>query len=263
MIERGADITHACADGSGPLHTFFNDVVSRVVLCHGEYLEANTRNTIGRTPLHYLAWSSRSTARDARAYLSDVSGLTAQDDEGRTPLHFAARRGNIELVRYFLTLIPTYEINRAAYDGRTAFHYAVESRRVDVLNVLQKGGMDIFKRDRQGRSVLHQAALIDNVEAVKCVLAITGKQELDSEDTDGGNPFHLACRYSALSVMEYLQSEYGLRVGADADIFTSLSSWSSHRSCHSLMTIIFRRMDHIGAVISAAFAIYLACYGLA
>ena len=261
LIDRGADITHACADGSGPLHTFFNDVVSRVVLCHGEYLEANTRNNIGRTPLHYLAWSSRSTARDARAYLSDVSGLTAQDDEGRTPLHFAARRGNIELVRYFLTLIPNYELNRAAHDGRTAFHYAVESRRVDVLNVLQEGGMDIFKRDRQGRSVLHQAALIDNVEAVKCVLAITGKQELDSEDTDGRNPFQLACRYGALSVVEYLQSAYGLRVGADADISTTSSSWSSHR--HNLMTIIVRRMDHIGAVITAAFAIYLACYGLA
>ena len=262
MIERGADINHACIDGSGPLHTFFNDVVSKVVLCHGQYLEANAKNSIGRTPLHYLAWSSRSTARDAKAYISDVSGLTAQDDEGRTPLHFAARRGNIELVRYFLTLIPSHELNRADCDGRTAFHYAVESRRVGVLNVLQKGGMDIFKKDRQGRSALHQAAFIGNVEAVKCVLAITGKQELESEDTDGRTPFHLAYRYSAHSVMEYLQSAYGLRVGADADISIAPSSRSSHRLCYSLMIIIVRGMDHIAAVIVAAFAIYLACHGL-
>ena len=36
LIEKGADINHSCVDGSGPLHTFFNDVVRRVLLCHSD-----------------------------------------------------------------------------------------------------------------------------------------------------------------------------------------------------------------------------------
>ena len=266
LIEKGADINHCSVDGSGPLHTFFNDVVSRVLLCHSDYLEANTKDSLGRIPLHYLAWSSRSTPTDAKTYLSDTSALNARDDDGRTPLHYAARRGNIELVRYFLTLIPSHQLlDQVDRGGQTAFHYAAESKRaVGVLDALQKGGMDtiIFRRDRQGRSVLHHAALHDNIEAVKRILTTTGgERELEVKDNDGRTPFHVAYENRAHLVIEYLQSSaYGVSLAA---ISSPSASRSSRRLHYKWKDVIFQVMHDMSSVSVAVIGIALTCYGLA
>ena len=265
LIDKGADINHSCIDGSGPLHTFFNDVFSRVILCHGEYLEANTKNSVGRTVLHYLAWSSRSKARDARACLSDISAITAQDDDGRIPLHYAARRGNIELVKYFLKLMSVYDMNRADCNGQTAFHYAAESRRVDVMNELQKGRMNILRKDQQHRSVLHQAALHGNVEAVKRVLALAGERELEAKDVNGMTPFHLAHHHGAHPVVNYLRLEYGLSLGADAAKTTGSGSRLTPGCSYRWKKVVDRGMDSIMspatvAVFVVCLAVYLSAY---
>ena len=231
-----------------------------MILCHGEYLEANTKNSIGRTVLHYLAWSSRSKARDARACLSDISAITAQDDDGRTPLHYAARRGNIELVKYFLSLMSIYDINRVDYKGQTAFHYATESRRIDVMNELQKGGINILRKDQQHRSVLHQAALHGNVEAVKRVVALAGERELEAKDVDGMTPFHLAYHHGAHAVVNYLQSEYGLSLGGDPAITTVSGSGLTPGRSYRWKKVVDRGMDIMSPAMIAVFVVCLAAY---
>ena len=201
-----------------------------MLLCHSDQLEAPTKNSLGRTPLHYLAWSSRSTSAEAKTYLSShPSALLARDDDDdRTPLHYAARRGNVDLVRYFLTLIPSHEL-RDLVDrtGQTAVHLATESKRaVGVLDaLLQKSCRDdddmmIFRRDRNGQSVLHHAARYGNVDAVKRVLAMTkgtdGERELQVRDKDSKTPLLVAKENGAELVVKYLQSSsaYGVSLAA-------------------------------------------------
>ena len=237
-----------------------------MLLCHSDYLEANTKTSLGRTPLHYLAWSSRSTPAEAKTYLSDTSALNARDDDDRTPLHYAARRGNVELVRYFLTLIPSHELfDQVDRSGQTALHHAAESKRaVGVLDALQKGGTDtmIFRRDRQGRSALHHAALHGNVDAVKRILATTGgERELEVKDNGGRTPFDVAHENGAHLVVEYLQScGYGVSLAA----ISSLSgSRSSRRLRYKWKDVIFRVMQDVAPAMVAVISIALTCYGLA
>ena len=64
--------------------------------------------------------------------------------------------------------------------------------------------MDIFRKHRQRRSVFHQAAFHGTVEAVKRVIAIVGRQELEIKNLDGRTPRHAAHRHGAHSVVEYL-----------------------------------------------------------
>ena len=210
LIERGADVNNKNIASGSPFHTFFNEVVSRLLLCHGKDLEVDIKDNRGRTPLHYIAWSSRSTIQDIRACLPDVALLIAEDDEGRTPLHFAARRGNSELANYFLTQGPHHLRNKVDNSGRSAFHYAIESKRTMILELFKNNGIDIYRKDREHRSVLHNAALINNVEAVKKIIVIAGEQELEARDIDGRTPLQLAKRYDAHTVVEYLLSVYGL-----------------------------------------------------
>ncbi|KAF6230459.1 hypothetical protein HO133_004802 [Letharia lupina] len=195
LIDKGADINSSSIDGGSPLHTFFNETVSRVILCHGKSMEANTKDSRGRTPLHYLAWSSRSTVKDINACPVDESCFAAQDEEGRTPLHFAARRGNVELAKYMINLLPSPSINQTDRNGQTAFHCATESKRVEIIDVMKDGGLDVRGRDHRRRSPLHHAALHGNLDAVRKVVALAGRQELEQRDLDGRTPFQLAERY--------------------------------------------------------------------
>ena len=137
-----------------------------------------------------------------------MSSLTAEDNEGRIPLHFAARRGNKELVKYFLTQLPRQSRDAADEMGRTAFHYAVESRRVQILEVLRDHGLDIRRTDRQHRTVLHYAARANNLNAVKKIISMAGAEDLGTRDVDNKTPFEAAEQSGAQAVVDHLRSEY-------------------------------------------------------
>lgn len=243
LIEKGADITNSSIDGSTPFHTFFNAVVGKLALRYGKDMDVSVKDCRGRTACHYLAWSNESTIGDAKAYSVDGTCLMSQDDEGRSPLHYAARRGNMELAKYFLKLVPSHAVHQADHHGKTAFHYAMESKRVAILDILQSGGIDIGRKDGQGRSVLHQAALHHNVEAVKRVIAIAGvigQQLMIEKDISGKTPFQLAREHGAMSVVEYFQAAHGLSCSdADAviEIRASKRPWWHEWYCDGRATV--------------------------
>lgn len=153
--------------------------------------------------------------KDINACPVDESCFAAQDEDGRTPLHFAARRGNVELAKHMINLLPSPSINQTDRNGQTAFHCATESKRVEIIDVMKDGGMDVRGRDHRRRSLLHHAALHDNLDAVRKVVALAGRQELELRDLDGRTPFQLAERYGVRSVVEYLMSEYGAETAMD------------------------------------------------
>jgi hypothetical protein len=74
---------------------------------------------------------------------------------------------------------------------------------------MEKGGLSVYKKDSLHRSVLHQAARLNNVEAVKQVIATAGEQELQAKDINGRTPFGLAQDCGAHQVAEYLRAVYG------------------------------------------------------
>lgn len=224
LIEKGGDLNTCNIYGSSPLHTFFNETMRKVIVRHGEGLETNTQNGRNRLILHYLAWSNRSTVEDTKLFLSNPAYLTIRDDQGRIPLHYAALRGNVEIAQHFLARMLHHAKNQTDSNGKTAFHYAVESRRTEMLHILEQEGLSVHQKNLARRGVLHEAARCDNLDAVKEVIAMVGEQELEAEDINSRTPFHLAEDYDARHVMEYLQAAYGLQPGDTKDALTSSSS---------------------------------------
>lgn len=210
LIEKGGDLNTCNIHGSSPLHTLFNETVRKVIVRHGEELETNTRNGRNRLILHYLAWSNKSTVEDLKTILLDPAYLTTGDDQARIPLHYAALRGNTELAKHFLARMSHRSRNQTDSYGKTAFHYAVQSKRTDMLHILEQEGLSVHQKDSEGRGVLHEAARCNNLDAFKHVLAMAGEQELEAEDINGQTPFRLAQDKDARDVTEYLRAAYDL-----------------------------------------------------
>ena len=197
---------------------------------------------------------------DVRAVPFHEHGLAARDDDGRTPLHFAARRGNIKLADYCLDTMPLSSADQVDNSGQSPFHCAVESKRTDIIQVFQRQGMDVHKKDRRGRSILHQAALHDNVDALKQVMAITGPEGLEVRDNDERTPFELADRYNSCAVVQHSKSAHNLAFRTRIPRVAAVEP--TQKLSHELKTEpsgLLRRDKIKGYVFAAFVAVFVLC----
>jgi ankyrin repeat protein len=168
LIEHGADLSSQAVDGKTPFHNIFNNTISQVLMRDG-WLENMLPDSEVMSITHFLAWSSTSTAEIfQRGHSYDDAELLSADSSGRTCLHFAASRGNLEVLSYLVRQVSLEDLEKKDIRGRTPFHYAVESSRAaGVIDILTKRGCNIHAADHTGRNALHWAARSNNFEAVR------------------------------------------------------------------------------------------------
>lgn len=73
------------------------------------------------------------------------------DHEGLAAIHWAADRGNVDILASLLT-IDGIDINLRGGDGQTALHYASSCGNVECLKLLLKHGADRNIRDEEGET---------------------------------------------------------------------------------------------------------------
>jgi ankyrin repeat protein len=193
-------------EGRSPCHTFFNKNVGKALLLHKEEVEdLQGCDADGMSITHYVAWSSQSTYLDILASIPSESMalLVTRDYLGRSAIHFAAQRGNIEVLQQLVKNHTT--INCRDREGRTALHYAVESKRVEAISVLVSNGADIRALDSKGRTPLHRAAAKNNVPAINCLLDLAGKDFISEIDHQSENAEQVARSFQATAAAEHLK----------------------------------------------------------
>ena len=206
LIENGSDLTNNTVDQSTPLHTYFNDTVAKV-LSRDHWIEDTLSNSQGMSIAHFLAWSSKSTSvLFEKAVRHTSAGLWSVDGFGRTSLHLAASRGNLDILGYLLERASLSEVRRADNEGRTAIHYTVQSPRLEAVDMLLAAGGELSVKDNSARTVLHHAARWGNLEAAKKVMALGDSEVLLSPDKNGNMPSHLACGLKAIPLRNSLLS---------------------------------------------------------
>ena len=159
LIENGADVCNRNVDGETPLHTHFGPVMEQVLLAHAYLLDYSICDGRGKTLLHHLAWSSRTSRQTFERVSARSSCLNSLvDGEQRSVLHLAAQRGNIAVLEYMLTYLDL-GINIRDRIGRSPLHYAIESSRAPrTIELLISHGADISAKDDEGWSALDLAA---------------------------------------------------------------------------------------------------------
>ncbi|KAL9121111.1 MAG: hypothetical protein Q9187_002335 [Circinaria calcarea] len=217
LIENGADLANNTVDGRTPLHTFFSDTVEKVLL-RDDWIEVTFPDSQGMSITHFLAWSSKSTPElFERGIAHDSADLWSVDGFGRTCLHLAASRGNVSLLRYLLERASSTEVQRADNKGRTALHYAVQSKRLETIDLLHANGEDLHAKDNSSQTVLHCAARWGNLAAARKIVALGDSEILLSPDENGNMPSDLARGLKATVLRESLAGlELAAKSGTDS-----------------------------------------------
>ncbi|KAK3939988.1 Serine/threonine-protein phosphatase 6 regulatory ankyrin repeat subunit A [Diplogelasinospora grovesii] len=128
-------------------------------------LDINAQDELGRSALHWAA--SLGDVKCAEVLTQDptINLRIPVDTDGRTPLHDASIKGHMNVVD---VLLKSEEIrchvNAKDNRGRTALHWVAEYGRDDLVRLLVDRGADVSAGDEYGDTALHRAARGANIE---------------------------------------------------------------------------------------------------
>ena len=94
--------------------------------------------------------------------------FNAEDKNGRTALHWAARLGNEAMVRPLLE--KGADSKAKEKDGKTVLYWAAIRGKEVVVQLLLEKGADPNTKGKNGRTVLHEAASSGNIVVMRLLL---------------------------------------------------------------------------------------------
>lgn len=163
-------------------------------------------NLDGQTPLHLAAVLQQ--ARVVELLLTYGADASAQDANGNSVWHLAARNADLATLRVLRSRVPSDVtrrcINVLNYDGLSALHVAVRARAADCVKELVACGADANVADgKSGRTALHLAVECDDINLTS-YLIFTAGANVDQPSYDGNTPLHVASATGSIGIVATL-----------------------------------------------------------
>lgn len=175
------------------------------LIYQGASLAAQTDRT-GETALHLAARYARADA--AKRLLDAGADANAQDNTGRTPLH-AAVAADAQGVFQILIRNRATDLDSRMYDGSTALILAARLAVEGMVEELITCHADVNAVDELGKSALHWAAAVNNVEATVALLKNGANK--DMQDLKEETPLFLAAREGSCEAVKVLLAHFANR----------------------------------------------------
>jgi len=124
----------------------------------GALLEAE--DDTGRTALH---WSIFSGGADVTKYLCTYERTFSQDVAGKSAVHFASETGNDKALKVVIAARPQ-AVHDIDINGRTPLHWATACKNASTLSLLLKSGAHPTRIDSSGKTAIEYAAVLGFTE---------------------------------------------------------------------------------------------------
>jgi ankyrin repeat protein len=271
LLDRGADPTIRTDEGWTCLHSaaIKKRVEITQLLLDRDIIDINAQNNEGWTALHLAV--SNGHLEIVQLLLDHHADIGITTKYGRTAIHSAAIRGEVAtfklllpIEKYLSSISPTrlieqsnsishvavssemvskqsiVDLNALCEYWGTALHGAAHRKHLNMLqNLLETYKADVKVIDQLGRTALHIAARIGDIQCVNYLL----EKGLRCSDTDniGNTVLHYACSGSSIEVVEkVLQS--------DPELIRNNENWTSlHWACKTgSPELIKLLLDHGG-----------------
>jgi ankyrin repeat protein len=147
-----------------------------------------------------------------------IDGPDAQDDLGRSPLHWACATGKLHLAVQLLTRPKNAKANINAVEirGKTSLHIAAAHDKSDIVEMLLQYQADVNAKSDGGWTPLHNACEKGHVEIARILLK--GGADINAKLLNGVSPLHLAAQGGHLEVVQLLLGRKDVKRAA-RDIF--------------------------------------------
>ena len=198
----GATPLHLAALSGGP------EVADNLIRA-GADLDATT--LAGNTPLHLAA--GRGNSRPFHVLLDAGASLQAADANGWTALFHACVSDDPALVG--TTLARGADLRAVDQFGRSAAHVAAEAGCLQTLRFVVEAGVDVAATDAQGWTAAYDGCKSGD-PAVLAFLVETCGVVLDTSDSAGVSPLHVAVTAGNAPVVAYVLDVLGLERSAVA-----------------------------------------------
>jgi ankyrin repeat protein len=174
---------------------------------HLQPIMMNVKNMNGRTQLHFCARKGLTTSVKRLLSIRNINVNVKDDWNGWTPLHWAADKGHIEIAR--LLLQNGAEVNVRSNGGWTPLYWAAENGHIDILHLLVENGADLEAQDRNGMRALHFAAKYGHLPFIQ-ELVSRYHVDINARENDGRTALSMAMSYDRTAAAAFLRAKGGI-----------------------------------------------------
>uniref|UniRef100_A0A7S0GNU7 Uncharacterized protein n=1 Tax=Amorphochlora amoebiformis TaxID=1561963 RepID=A0A7S0GNU7_9EUKA len=205
LMEAKANVRAVNGLGYGSLHcaVLRNEfpMVWHLLVNGGKVIDVDAVNNKGRTPLHIAC--SKGNLEIAKLLVSSKAKVEAYENKhGMTPLLLACGKGKLAMVQYLMDL----KANAKAVDchGNGPLNYAIFGKDSSTLKYLvDHSGHVAYAANKQGNGPLHFAVMREEVSMVK-YLVLNGKVVIDAINDKGRTSLHIASSKGNVQIAQFL-----------------------------------------------------------
>ena len=177
---------------------------------HG--LDVNLATYEGMTPLHFAAAHNRLQTIHTLLSLGASKSMTIENELVVSPLYQAVVKGHKDVVKALLNA--GHPIESCVDRKRTILHVAALNNQVDVIETLLDHGLDVNMLDNlESITCLHIAARRGQTYMAKALLRLGAQKSMTIVAPKGGTPLHQAIGAGHMDVVELL-----LNAGCPIDV---------------------------------------------